>query len=105
MHEQIRLSFVAKYVGRVSVSHLARLFQQQHRMSFAEYLRKIRMHRASRLLAGADDLSIRQIAAKVGYRDPSRFTEHFRRCFGTTPRSYRRFTRPRKKDLRGPSTR
>ena len=93
MQEAVRLSFVAKQVSRVSVSHLTRLFKQKYGISFAEYLRDIRVHRAGQLLGGTDK-AIREIAAAVGYTDPSRFAEHFHRRFGVTPRVYRRLRRP-----------
>jgi AraC-like DNA-binding protein len=94
MREPVRVSFVAKHVSRISISHLARLFKQKHGMSFAEYLRDIRIQRAAQLLAGTDR-PIREIAAAVGYADPSRFAEHFGRCFGVTPRVFRRLRSPR----------
>lgn len=93
MHEAVRLSFVAKQVSRVSVSHLTRLLKEKFGMSFVEYLRDIRMHRARQLLDGSDR-PIREIAIAVGYADPSRFTEHFQRTFGATPRVFRRLHRP-----------
>jgi len=89
LHEQVRLSFVAEYVAKTSPGHLARLFRQQRGISYTEYVRELRMQKAADLLRRTK-LPVRQVAARVGYEDPSRFTVHFRRRFGLTPREFRR---------------
>ena len=47
------------------------------------------MERAERLLANTD-LPVGQIAQIVGYQNPSRFAEIFRRNTGRSPAEYRR---------------
>lgn len=88
LQESIRLDFLARYVAKISVGHLARLFRERFDCSFTEYLRELRMHKAVKLLTGGTQL-IGHIAALVGYTDPSRFAQHFRRRFGLSPRAYR----------------
>jgi AraC-like DNA-binding protein len=58
-------------------------------MSYTAYLREVRMQKAARLLLESSQ-SVGRIAAVVGYRDASRFAQHFRRRYGLSPRAYRR---------------
>jgi AraC-like DNA-binding protein len=89
LHESVRLSFLAEYVAKISPGHLARLFREQHNVSFTGYLRELRMQKAADLVRRTL-LPVQRIAARVGYDDPSRFATHFRRRFGLTPRDFRR---------------
>jgi AraC-like DNA-binding protein len=88
LQQPLKLSFVAEHVSQTSVGHLARLFRQRYRLSFTEYVRELRMHKAVGLLTGTSQ-PIGRIARIVGYADASRFTVHFRRRYGLTPRAYR----------------
>jgi AraC-like DNA-binding protein len=55
------------------------------------YLTEVRMARACHMLANTE-LSVKQIAALVGYESPSSFTNAFKRWNGTSPASYRTAT-------------
>ncbi|HEY0714994.1 MAG TPA: AraC family transcriptional regulator [Polyangia bacterium] len=52
------------------------------------YLRVQRMERARRLLAQRD-LSVTEVAARVGYENPSKFAAAFRKHFGVSPSALR----------------
>jgi AraC-like DNA-binding protein len=52
------------------------------------YLRTQRMEQARRLLVGRD-LSVTEVAARVGYANPSKFAEAFRKQFGVPPSAVR----------------
>jgi AraC family transcriptional regulator len=54
-----------------------------------EWLTRLRMHEARRLLADPS-LPISAIALTVGYQTPSAFSATFRRLVGATPREFRR---------------
>lgn len=54
------------------------------------HLRKLRLERASALLAGREDLSIPDVAAMVGYNSGAAFTRAFRLHFGKAPHAFRR---------------
>jgi AraC-like DNA-binding protein len=56
------------------------------------YLRAVRMRRAASLLR-ASNLTIDQVAARVGYASRSQFSRAFRRHFGVSPAAFR--THPR----------
>lgn len=87
--EPIRLHMLAKRVAGISPGHLARLFRMTKGMSFTEYLRDIRMHKAAEMLRNTR-LPVCQIAGNAGYPDGSRFAQHFRSRFAVTPSVYRR---------------
>jgi AraC-like DNA-binding protein len=88
MQEAVQLAFVAEHVARTSPGHLGRLFRQKYGISFTEYVRELRMHKAVRLLTTTSQ-PIGRIAKIVGYADASRFGVHFRHRYGLAPRAYR----------------
>ncbi len=94
LDEQVRLSYVAAKVAHVSHGHLARLFRERYGVSFGEHLREMRLQSAADQLRHSR-YAIGKIASRVGYRDASRFAQHFARRFKMTPTAYRKqFTTP-----------
>lgn len=89
MHSALRLTYVAAKVAYTSPGNLSRLFRQRYGLSFQNYLQKIRMEKAAELLT-MTRLPIASIARRVGYRDCSRFGQHFKRLYHTIPRRWRR---------------
>jgi len=87
-HPALSLTDVARAAG-VSRFHLARLLRRLTRRSFLEHLHALRVGDARRLLARST-LSVKEIAAAVGYNDATQFCRHFRRAQGMSPGSYRR---------------
>lgn len=69
---------------QISPSYFSALFAKHMGMGFHEYLTRIRMEEARRLLT-ATDYPISQIAVTVGYADQSSFTKAFKRVTGITP--------------------
>jgi AraC-like DNA-binding protein len=57
-----------------------------------EYLAVWRMQKAARLLAQAE-LSVREVARRVGYVSESAFSRNFREQFGASPGRFRRARR------------
>jgi AraC-like DNA-binding protein len=45
---------------------------------------------AAKLLASNPDLSVADVADRLGYKDQSLFARHFRSVAGASPREYRR---------------
>ena len=66
--------------------HLARRFAAG---GFDLVLVARRIERAKRLLREDDDLSLAQVAARVGFWDQGHFTRHFKRLVGVTPKHFR----------------
>lgn len=101
MQQPVQLAFVAEHVARTSTGHLGRLFRHKYGLSFTDYVRELRMHKAVGLLTTTSQ-PIGRIAKIVGYGDASRFATHFRRRYGLTPRAYReRFCGGRRADAEG----
>ena len=72
----------------VSEYHFARLFKRITGATPHAYLATIRIEHARRLLA-ATDLSVTEIAERVGYQSASHFGRVFRQLAGATPTAYR----------------
>ncbi len=79
---------VARAVG-YSPGHLGHLVATHLGQSLSDHLHSLRLSEAKRLLEESD-LSIRHIAALVGYADPAHFTRAFTRRTGGSPTAYRR---------------
>lgn len=73
----------------VSYSHFSHLFRKTLGMTFPAYLLRMRMEKAAAYLQDPD-LSITQIAEKVGYEDANHFSRAFKRYTGRNPSDYRR---------------
>lgn len=79
-------SYAAQYF--FSQEYLTRLFKQHYQLSIQDYLLKVRMEQACRLLA--DPLiKVQDIALKVGYADNNNFSKAFRAYHGLSPSQYR----------------
>ena len=65
---------------------LQRVFAEVGDTSFREYLAKVRMRHAARLLREGT-IPVREVAQSVGYRQPAQFAKAFRRHHGAPPSS------------------
>jgi AraC-like DNA-binding protein len=74
---------------KTSPSYLSQAFKQAYGTTISEYLGRLRIEEAEKLLRGTD-LSVDEIIRKVGYTDRSSFSKKFRTWVGTTPADYRR---------------
>ena len=81
------LGQVAAEVG-VHPSRLAHEFRRCYRVTAGEYLRRLRVERAARALAGTD-LPLSAVAAAAGFYDQSHMTNALKRATGRTPAEYR----------------
>lgn len=81
---------IANAVG-ISERQLARIFSD-HNIGVAEYVSEARLHLAHDMLSSArmDDLTIGQIARRVGYQHLSHFSRSFKAKYGTTAREIRK---------------
>ncbi|MCL6478640.1 MAG: response regulator [Peptococcaceae bacterium] len=85
--KEITLSLAASEV-HLSPAYLSRLFKQQTKTSFIEYLTKYRLQEAKKLLLNTD-LTVDDIACRVGYNNNSYFTSVFKRYEDLTPSEFR----------------
>lgn len=72
-----------------SMNQFTRVFRTLFHMKPIEFLMRLRLARASRLLRSAEK-PIVEIAIECGFYDQSSFTKAFRKQFGVTPNRYRR---------------
>lgn len=86
--DNLTLSKMASHAG-LSIWYLARLFKKNTGISFGEYLRNLRIKKAEILLRDTL-LSIKEIAAAVGYKHVSDFDHHFKSTHNMRPGEYRR---------------
>ena len=70
----------------ISLTSLKGAFKQVYGLPINTYLRRCRVQHAEQLLF-TTDLSILEIAQRVGYDSPSRFAAMFKREKGITPRN------------------
>ncbi|WP_201261042.1 AraC family transcriptional regulator [Embleya scabrispora] len=82
---------VGAYADRlgVSVGHLNHAVKTATGRTPGRIIRQAQVVEAKRLLAGSD-LTVRQVADRVGFADPAYFCRFFRRETGSTPGEYRR---------------
>lgn len=89
----------AEYASDLSLDDIARRVASSRRQlqrayaeigdtTFREHLTAIRMERAAELL-GRPSLTVREVAHRVGYRQPAQFAKAFRRHHGKAPSEFR----------------
>jgi AraC-like DNA-binding protein len=75
--------------ARLSPFHFLRLFQRVLGVTPHQYLLRLRLARAARLLADAS-LSVTDVALEAGFADLSNFVRTFRRAAGVSPGEFRK---------------
>ncbi len=83
----LSLDVIARRVAS-SRRQLQRVYAEIGNTTFREHLTEVRMQRAAELLAGGG-LTVREVANRVGYRQPAQFAKAFRRSQGMAPSGYR----------------
>jgi len=68
---------------------LQRVIAEVGGTTFGQLLARARMAAAERLLRDPE-LPVKEVARRVGYRQPAQFAKSFRVRYGATPRDYRR---------------
>ena len=84
----IRIPDIANEVNMHRVS-LYRLFKERLNISVEEYIQNYRMDKAVFILLNSD-LSITEIAVRVGMSDYPHFCRQFKKYYGFTPSEYRK---------------
>ncbi|UUZ80301.1 helix-turn-helix transcriptional regulator [Paenibacillus sp. P26] len=74
---------------QVSPVYFGRVFKQELGVSFGQHLTQTRIKRAIQLLTSTD-LSILEIAERVGYHSQHYFSTSFRKTTGMSPIQYRK---------------
>jgi AraC family transcriptional regulator, regulatory protein of adaptative response / methylphosphotriester-DNA alkyltransferase methyltransferase len=83
----LSLDEIARRVAS-SRRQLQRAYAEIGHTTFRDHLTRVRMDKAAELLAGRG-LTVREVAHRVGYRQPAQFAKAFRRHLGVAPSDYR----------------
>ncbi|KKI94054.1 chemotaxis protein CheY [Bacillus sp. SA1-12] len=86
--QQLTMKDVANYV-HLNSSYFSVLFKEQVNMTFSEYLTRSRLQKAKNLLLESN-LSVTEIAEKVGYNTSKYFIKLFKEYEGQTPSRFRK---------------
>lgn len=86
LHEELKLTEVAA-IAQISPYHFLRLFKQSMGVTPHQYILQSRIDKAKYLLKSSD-LSIADIALRVGFCDQSHLTRCFKRILGLTPKQF-----------------
>jgi AraC-like DNA-binding protein len=84
---ELSLDDIARRVAS-SRRQLQRAFAEVGRTTYRDHLTRVRMQRAAELLA-ARAFTVREVAYRVGYRQPAQFAKAFRRHHGMSPSDFR----------------
>lgn len=80
----------------LSAAYCGRVFKEEQGISIIQYIHKVRIEQAKRLLTKNDD-KIEYIALQVGYPEISSFYSRFKMLVDMTPEQYRRLSRKQEK--------
>jgi AraC-like DNA-binding protein len=78
-------------IARMSRSNLMRVFREATGIAPIEYLLRLRIQKAMKLLRSTH-LSVTEIALQTGFNDSNYFTRQFRKAAGCPPAKYRKET-------------
>ena len=87
-NELISLTSAAEYLG-ITPQYLSKLFTQETKETFVDFLSSYRMEKAKSLLTETS-LQINEIGKRVGYADPKYFCTLFKKKTGMTPNQFRK---------------
>jgi AraC family transcriptional regulator, regulatory protein of adaptative response / methylphosphotriester-DNA alkyltransferase methyltransferase len=83
----VALDDIARRIAS-SRRQLQRAYAEIGGTTFREHLTAVRMERAAELLTRRN-VTVREVAHRVGYRQPAQFAKAFRRRHGVAPSDYR----------------
>ena len=90
---ELALDEIARRVAS-SRRQVQRAYAEIGRTTFRDHLTAVRMERAAELLAPGG-VRVRDVAHRVGYRQPAQFAKAFRRHHGVAPSAFRSGHAPR----------
>lgn len=96
INDHYAFSLTLKQLSKIACMGTTKLktaFKELYNCTITEYIQQRRMRQAQQLLTHTD-LTIKEIALKVGYRSAGRLSELFKRSTGITPIEYRKLRQP-----------
>ena len=88
MEERVTIEELAR-IFHINTTTLKAVFKSVYGNSLAAHIKEHRMERAAELLRSTD-LSILEIAGRVGYDSQSKFTAAFKSAYQVLPKEYRK---------------
>jgi ligand-binding sensor domain-containing protein/signal transduction histidine kinase/DNA-binding response OmpR family regulator len=86
-NEEFNVNILAREVG-VSRTVLYRKLKQLTGLNLIEFIKLIRLRKASQLLKNNSESSISEIAYRVGFSDPKYFSKSFKAFYKVSPKEY-----------------
>ncbi|MEF2965492.1 helix-turn-helix domain-containing protein [Paenibacillus sp. M1] len=86
--EDLSMEQCAEYVN-LSPYYFSKLFKQRTGENFSDYVTRLRIEEAKKLMGKSQHLSLKEICYEVGYKDPNYFSRVFKKSAGMTPTEYR----------------
>ena len=74
----------------VSRCHISRRFHDERGMTLNTFIKRQKLLRAERLLAADGDVTVKQLASRLGYADYQYFIARFKEQWGESPGRYRK---------------
>lgn len=93
IHDNLSTHFSIEEIGStvgIHPAHLSRVFRKHLGCTVGEYLRQLRIERASHLMLNTN-LSLSDLALDSGFADQSHFSRSFKASIGMTPLEYRQY--------------
>ncbi|MFY0603110.1 MAG: helix-turn-helix domain-containing protein [Flavobacteriaceae bacterium] len=87
-HETISLSKIAE-VAAMTKNAFCKYFKKRTNKTYVQFLNELRIENASKLLLSNRELSIVEIAEKVGFQNISNFNRQFKKLKEVSPTKYR----------------
>ena len=90
LSKKMRLADLAQ-ARNCSLSKLQRDFTATFSQSLGDFIIKRRLHHASQLICNSN-LTLAEIAEQTGFSDAFALSKSFRKCYGLSPREYRKIS-------------
>ena len=85
--KDLSLEDISRYCN-ISSYYFSKLFKQETGENYVEYLNKVRIGNAKKMLSDSD-ASIKEICYSVGFSDPNYFSRAFKKYEGVTPSEFK----------------
>lgn len=95
--EVLRLHYIAK-LAHTSTFNFCRLFKRATRLTFTQFLSRVRIESSKRLLTNPH-LRVSEVAFEVGFQSLTHFNRVFQKILGQSPTQYRRKVQNRIKSV------